>query len=69
MAEVCADAALLVDPSSRDELAAALLDAAGPRHDELSRAGAARSAEFTWERSAALHVAAYREARERRDRR
>lgn len=69
MAEVCADAGLLVDPSHPDELAAALLAAAGPRHDELGRAGASRSAEFTWERSAALHVAVYRAVREHRNRR
>ena len=67
MAEVCGEAGLLVDPASPDELAAAVLEAAGARHDELSRAGLARSAEFTWQRSAALHVAAYRDAEARRD--
>ncbi|HMO11666.1 MAG TPA: glycosyltransferase family 1 protein [Actinotalea sp.] len=62
MAEVCGDAGILVDPRSADELAAGLLAAAGPRHDELATAARARASEFTWESSAERHVAAYRAA-------
>lgn len=59
--EICADAALLVDPSAEgiaEGLATVLTDAdvAG----RLRAAGVRRSASFTWDRSAAEHLAAYR---------
>ena len=62
MAEVTGAAALLVDPTDATALAEALGAALGAQHDELARAGRARAAQFTWERSAALHVEAYRRA-------
>lgn len=63
MAEVVTpDVAVLADPRSADELAAALLDATGPRRDELARGAVQHASRFTWARSAELHVAAYREA-------
>ncbi|CAN5712854.1 glycosyltransferase family 1 protein [soil metagenome] len=62
--EVAGDAALLVDPLDTDAIAAAL---ARVLHDEglrsdLARRGAERAATYTWERTAELTVAAYREA-------
>lgn len=54
---------ILVDPHAPDQIAAALTDASGPRHDDLATAAAAGSHRFTWERSAELHMQAYRAAR------
>lgn len=62
-AEVAGGAALLVDPADAADLAAALrsvLDDEGLRA-RLRAAGPVRAAEFTWERTADLTVAAYRE--------
>jgi|SRR5581483_7891394 len=63
-AEAAGDAAVLVDPSDVDDIAAALqrvLD-----DDELARrlatAGRERAAQFTWDRTAELVAAVYREA-------
>ena len=52
--ETCADAALLADPTDPVQFAEALLQAAGAgdARDRLVRAGAARAAHFTWERTA-----------------
>ena len=57
--EVCGDAALLVGPG---ELAGALRRVAGDEalRERLSAAGRRRAAEFSWQRSAELHVSAYR---------
>jgi glycosyltransferase involved in cell wall biosynthesis len=57
--EVCGDAALLVGAT---ELADALRRIAGDGQlrDRLAEAGRARAASFSWERSAELHVRAYR---------
>jgi glycosyltransferase involved in cell wall biosynthesis len=60
MAEVCGSDGLLVDPGSPDDVAGAVL-AASDRHDDLAAAGRARAASYTWQRSAELHVAAYRD--------
>lgn len=62
--EVSGDAALLVDPAEPDAIADALRRAAtaGPERDALIARGRVRAAAFTWERSAAQHVAAYRAA-------
>ena len=62
MEEISPQGAILVDPLSADEVAAGLLAAVGPRHDELSAGARANAARFTWERSAQLHVEAYRAA-------
>jgi glycosyltransferase involved in cell wall biosynthesis len=58
--EVCGDAARLFDPTSPDEIAAAVLDVlADP--ETYTRRGLERAAEFTWERSARAHEQVYRE--------
>jgi len=62
MEEISPQGAILVDPLSADEVAAGLLAAVGPRHDELSAGARANAARFTWERAAQLHVEAYRAA-------
>ena len=62
MAEISPQGAVLVDPLSADDVAAGLLAALGQRHDELSAGARANAAHFTWERSARLHVEAYRAA-------
>jgi len=62
--EVVGDAALLFAPGDAAALATALsrvLDDPALR-ERLSRAGRERAAQFTWERTAAGTVAAYREA-------
>ena len=62
--EVVGDAALLFPPGDVATLAAALsrvLDDPGLR-ERLSQAGRERAAQFTWQRTAAATVAAYREA-------
>ncbi len=62
--EVAGDAALLVDPDDDEAIAAALrrvLDDAGLRA-QLSAAGRARAATFSWERTAELTAASYERA-------
>jgi glycosyltransferase involved in cell wall biosynthesis len=59
--EVVGDAALTVSPSDPDALARALREALHPDvAARLRAAGPERAAGFTWERSAELHVEAYR---------
>lgn len=62
MAEISPAGAILVDAHSPDDVAEALIAASGPRHDELSAAATANAARFSWDRSADLHVEAYRAA-------
>ena len=58
--EVCGDAARLFDPTSPDEIAAAVLDVlADP--EPYARRGLERAAQFTWEHSARAHEQVYRE--------
>ena len=67
IAELCGDAALLVDVRDPAALADAMrrvAQDAGLRAD-LSARGAARAAEFSWERSARAHLAAYEGAKSR----
>lgn len=59
--EVAGGAAVLVDPFDVEAIAAGLSEACG-RRDELSERGRQRAAEMTWERTADLTLAAYREA-------
>jgi len=61
MAEFAGDAALCVDPDSVDALAFALLEiiAGGAAVDARRRQGIIRAREFTWARSAQLHVESY----------
>jgi glycosyltransferase involved in cell wall biosynthesis len=60
-AEVCAQAAVYVEPGDVEGLAAQLARLAGDAglRTELSAFGRARAAEFSWERSARDHLAAY----------
>jgi glycosyltransferase involved in cell wall biosynthesis len=63
--EVVGDAALLFDPAETDELAEALGRVVddGARVSMLRKAGAARFALFTWQRTADATIAGYRKAR------
>ncbi|MBO9555483.1 glycosyltransferase family 1 protein [Cellulomonas sp.] len=63
MAEFSADAALLVDPLDDDALAEALVEAAGPRHDELAALGRDAAARHTWAATAARTAEVYRSLR------
>ena len=67
MAEFAGDAALCVDPNSVDALALALLEiiAGGEAVNARREQGIVRAREFTWARSAQLHVEAYRAALDR----
>ena len=58
--EVAGGAAVLVDPFDVDDIARGVLEAAD-RADELAAAGRRRAATLTWERSAELTLAVYRE--------
>lgn len=59
--EVAGDAALLVDPSDVNQLAAAMARVLMDRalHVQLCAAGLARAAQFTWQRMAAATLAVY----------
>jgi glycosyltransferase involved in cell wall biosynthesis len=61
--EVCGDAAELVDPSSEDDLASALLKLATDetRRAELVALGLHRAGQFKWENALAETLAVYRE--------
>jgi glycosyltransferase involved in cell wall biosynthesis len=59
--ETAGGAAELFDPLDVGDMSAAIVRALG-RSRELSALGRARAAEFSWERSAAMTVAVYREA-------
>jgi glycosyltransferase involved in cell wall biosynthesis len=62
--EVVGDAGVLVDPHDTDALSAAMraLHRDPARRDALRQHGLARAAQFSWERSAASTIAAYRAA-------
>ncbi|AEG45118.1 glycosyltransferase family 1 protein [Isoptericola variabilis] len=62
MAEIGGEGVVLVDPTDADALAEALVVAHGERHDALAGAARANAAGYTWHRSAAAHVDAYRAA-------
>lgn len=61
MEEIVGKAGLLADPNDPGELAEQLIVAAGPAGTELAEAGLARAARYTWEHSAAAHLAVYTE--------
>lgn len=62
--EVAGDAAVLVDPTSIDEIAEGIDRLLDDRElaADLGRRARVRAEEFTWERTAALTMAAYRDA-------
>ena len=62
MAEISGGGALLIDPHDPAAMVEAILRAAGPDHDSLGHAARVNAATYTWQASADLHVAAYREA-------
>lgn len=64
--EVAGAAALLVDPASVDQIAAALLDLANSAdlRSALSTAGLTRAKSFSWQRSVSETYAVYRELEE-----
>ena len=64
--EVCGEAAEYFDPTSEEEMAAKIAYALGNegRREELSRAGIAKAAEYSWERMAEETAAVYRRAME-----
>lgn len=55
-------AVLLADPHAPQDIARAIATAADGRHAELAAGAREQASRFTWERSAAEHVLAYREA-------
>jgi glycosyltransferase involved in cell wall biosynthesis len=61
--DVCGDAAQLFDPSSPEAIAEAV-EAVLERRDEYAAKGLGRAAEFSWDRCAAEHEAAYCEVLE-----
>lgn len=60
MQEISGGGALVVDPLDADEMAQALLAAAGDRHDELAQGAVANAAAYTWEAAAAATAHVYR---------
>ena len=56
--EVCGDAAVLFDPTDPEAIAAGILEAL-TRSAELSAAGLARAACFTWDATARAHDSVY----------
>ncbi len=60
--EVCGDAARTFDPTSPEEIAAAVLDALA-HPDALVARGLERARLFTWDECARRHDAVYRELR------
>jgi alpha-1,3-rhamnosyl/mannosyltransferase len=64
LVEICGDAAMLFDARSADDLASALDEVTGsaPLRRDLTERGRRRAAEFSWARSARIHLAAYERA-------
>lgn len=60
--EVCGEAARYFDPTSAEDMAAAVLDSLA-HAEELSVRGLARAALFTWDECARQHETVYREVR------
>ncbi len=66
MPETAGGAAVLCDPTDHRSIAAALLEALGPRSAELRQLGLRRAAEFSWATTATRTLEVYREVHERR---
>lgn len=62
MAEVCGAGAILVNPESAGEVAEGILACLGSDRIRLAEAALANSRQYTWEKSATQHIAAYQEA-------
>ncbi len=67
LSEVAGDAAVLVDPNSTEDIAAAIVKLFGDKQERrlLSQAGLNRAAGFSWERTAQLTLEVYRVALDR----
>jgi glycosyltransferase involved in cell wall biosynthesis len=61
--EVCGEAAILIDPQSEEQLAAALNQVASDRHtaEKMIRAGIDRARTFSWKAAVEKTAAIYRE--------
>lgn len=66
MPEIAGGAALLCDPKDPASIAAAIVDASGPKADHLRRLGLDRAAQFTWGATASATLDVYREVADRR---
>jgi glycosyltransferase involved in cell wall biosynthesis len=66
MPETAGGAALLADPTSPQEIARAVIEAAGPARARLHELGLRRAAQFTWSATAASTLDVYREVARRR---
>jgi glycosyltransferase involved in cell wall biosynthesis len=64
ISEVCGDAARLVEPTSIDSLAQAIVEVVNDNstRERLAQAGALRASEFSWQRTARLTREVYEEA-------
>jgi glycosyltransferase involved in cell wall biosynthesis len=60
MDEACGEAAVRVDPTDADEIAAGIRDAF-ERRAELAAAGVEHAARFTWRRCGEIHLRAFQE--------
>jgi glycosyltransferase involved in cell wall biosynthesis len=66
MPETAGGAAVLSDPKEPASIARAIVDAAGPRSEQLREEGLKRASQFTWAATGAATLDVYREAAERR---
>jgi len=69
MPEIAGGAALLVAPKDPKSIAAAIVEACGPRAAQLREHGLRRAREFTWGATAAATLDVYRQVHERRQQR
>lgn len=65
MPETAGGAATLCSPGDPGSIAKAILDALGPRREQLREAGFRRAAEFSWRATAAATLDVYREVADR----
>jgi glycosyltransferase involved in cell wall biosynthesis len=66
MPEIAGDAAVLIDPSDPDSIAAGILRACGPEADEIRQRGYRRADQFNWGATADATLAVYRAVAQRR---
>jgi glycosyltransferase involved in cell wall biosynthesis len=69
MPEIAGGAAVLTVPQNPKSIAAGILEACGPRADQLRELGLRRARTFTWGATAEATLNVYREVAERRQRR